>query len=432
MENTNTIKAPASNDSKIISFGLLVLFLVFGVLGGWMSYAPLASSSVAVGKVSAGLNKKTVQHFEGGIVENIYAKDGDKVKKGQVLLKLQDIQLKSQLDIFKAQYQDAIATYARLEAQKNKSPKIVFTSESTDEAAMNNQINIFNVTNKSINDEKEITRNRIVQLKNQISGLNSLYDTKLKRNASLSEEVAEWKVLYEQKLVDKLKIRELEREQNTINGDLAHTKSEIARLKEQINEAKTQQLLREKELRNSTLNQFVEVKSIISDLKSKTLALKHTISRTEILAPIDGTVVGLGLHTIGGVVAGGEQILEIVPSDSKLIVIAQVQITDIDKVHVGLLSDVMFSAFNMQNVNVIEGKVVHVSADTFIDEGTGSPYYEAKIEVTEKGMEQLKDYKFSLVAGMPAEVMINIGSRTPLSYFVKPFVTMLKRGFNEE
>jgi len=423
---------PSHNTFYVISFGLLVIFSVFGLLGGWMYYAPLASSSVAIGKVSAGSAKKSVQHLEGGIVEAIHVKDGDVVKKGDVLVELEEIQIKERLNILEVQYQNMIALYARLKAQRDDKKSITFSTDSTNKTIMQDEKNIFITTKKSMQDEETINRQRIVQLRSQISGLKSLLGSKDRRIKSISVEIKEWKILFEQRLVDKLRIRELERENNMIEGDIANTRSEIARLQEQISEVKTQQLLRKKEFLKEVLNQMVAVKSQMSDVKSKIIATQDTLNRTTILSPADGTIIGLSIETIGGVVSPGKEIMGIVPETSKLIIIAQVNTTDIDKVKVGLLSDVMFSAFDMRQVNVIEGKVIHVSADSFINEVTGAPYYEAKIELTPKGIKQLKEYKFTLVAGMPAEVMIKIGDRTALSYLIKPFKDMIVRGFNEE
>lgn len=428
----NKIEMPSFDDSKVIGFGLSIIFIVFVVIGGWMAFAPLASSSVAIGKVSADTDKKTVQHLEGGKVTAIYVKDGDKVKKGQLLLKLRDVQIKAQLDILKAQYQDSIALFARLQAQRDGDKSITFPVELTDLNAIKDQKSIFETTVRTLKDEKIITANRIEQLKNQISGLESLIDSKKKRLASITEEKLEWEELYAQRLVDKQRIRELKRENNSIEGDLAQTGSEISKLHEQISETQTQQLLREKELQKETLQRYVETKSLISDLTSKIIANQDTLDRTNIVAPIDGTVVGLSLHTVGGIINPSNPVLEIIPHNTTLLVIAQVQTTDIDKVKNGLLADIMFSAFNLKQVHVIQGKVIHVSADSFIDEVSGMPYYEAKIEVNEKGIETLKENNFVLVSGMPAQVMINLGDRTALSYLVKPFTEMLGRGFNEE
>ncbi|WP_294886257.1 MULTISPECIES: HlyD family type I secretion periplasmic adaptor subunit [unclassified Sulfurimonas] len=431
MENKK-ITMPSYDDSSVIRFGLGLIFVVFGVIGGWMAYAPLASSAVAVGNVSADLDKKTIQHLEGGKIDTIYVKDGDSVKKDQILLKLSDVQIKAQLNILNTQYQDVLALFARLKAQRDGDKVIEFFPESSDENIIKNQKNIFETTKRKIEDEKIITNNRITQLQNQIDGLNSLIKSKENRRASISEEILEWESLYKQRLVDKQRIRDLQRENNMIEGDLASTKSDIAKINEQISELQTQQLLREKEFQKETLERYVEAKSQMADIKSRITAAQDTLERTNVVAPIDGVVVGFNMNTEGGVVTPGKPILEIVPQDSKLIVVARVQITDIDKVHVGLLADIRFSAFNLSKAHVVEGKVVHVSADSFVDEAAKMQYYKAKIEVTKDGMKSLQDNKFILVSGMPAEVMIKIGERTPLSYFVKPLTDMFSRSFNEE
>ena len=432
MSAKQEIKMPSTNDSKVIGFGLTVIFLLFGVFGVWAAFAPLAESSVAVGTISADLDKKTLQHLEGGVIESIHVKDGDEVKKGDILLKLKDIHINSQLDIHKAQYDDASALYARLVAQRDKLSSVVYPQELKNESMKNEQNSIFYETKKSIEDEKIISQNRVVQLENQIEGLNSLLQAKKSRLKSIKEEILEWEELYKQKLVDKLKIRDLGREQNTIEGDISQTQSEIAKLSEAINETKNQQLLREKEFTKETLGELVQAKSALFDLKSKIASVEEMLQRTNIVAPIDGTVVGLSLHTVGGVVSPGRDILQIVPQNSKLVVVAQVQTADIDKVKVGLMADIRFSAFNVQKAHVVEGRVVHVSADSFMDEKSGLPYYEAKIEVTKNGQAQLVEYGFELVSGMPAEVMIKTSERTVLSYFIKPFTDMIARGFNEE
>lgn len=426
------IKVPSSDDTSVIRFGLIVVFVVFVFIGGWMTFAPLATSSVASGKVSADLGKKTIQHLEGGIIEAIYVKDGDKVTKEQILMKISDVQVKAQLDILNAQYQDSIALLARLKAQRDGLKQIEFSKELHDADSIKNQTNIFISSNRSIEDETIITNNRIVQLQSQIDGTASLIASKKNRLESIAEEILEWEDLYKQRLVDKQKIRDLKRESNMIEGDLANAKSEIAKLKEQISEVSTQKLLREKQFNNDTLQKYVEAETRISDLKSKIVANEDIIKRTTITSPIDGTVVGLSLHTVGGVVNPSKPILEIIPENAKLLVIVQVKTTDIDKVKVGLLAEIKFSAFNLKHILAIDGKVIHVSADIFTDEATHTPYYEAKIEVTKEGKKILDENGFVLVSGMPAEVMINIGDRTALDYLIKPFQEMLGRSLNEE
>ena len=432
MEMKQQLSTPSHDDSKVIQFGLAVIITVFVIFGGWAAFAPLDGSAVAMGKVSADLDKKTLQHLEGGVIEKIYVKDGDKVQKGDLLIKLSDVRPRAELNIFEAQYQDTLALHARLIAQRDKLEHIEFPQDLTNKSIIKEQNNIFYETKQRLEDERIITQNRIEQTQNQITGLESVIDARSAKLRSIVDEMEEWQKLYEQRLVDKIKIRELSRERDQLEGDIAQTEAEIAKLNEAISELKTQQLMSEKQYNTETLERLVEAKAALSDLNSKLTATKDTIRRTSIIAPIDGTVVGLSLHTEGGVVAPSTEILQIVPSESKLIVVARVQISDIDKVKVGLFSDIRFSAFNIQKAHVVEGKVTHVSADSFFDEQSGESYYEAKIAVTPHGEEQLQEYDFTLVAGMPAEALIIIENRTLLSYLIKPLTDMIGRAFNEE
>lgn len=430
--NLKSLQTPATDDSKVIYFGFSVLILVFVIFGGWMAFAPLVASSVASGTVSADLNKKTIQHLEGGKVSAIYVKDGDKVSKGQILLKLNDIQIKANLDILSSQYQETLAMYARLEAQKENKPNINFPPELTNKKAIKDQERIFYTTKRKQQDEELVAQKKIIQIKNQIDGLKSIQKSKLQRVESLKEEVKEWESLYKEKLTDKQKIRELKREIDKLNGEIENSNSDILRLKEQIKEINTNLRLQKETFEKETLEQFVKTKTNLSDLKSKIQATQDTLNRTNIKSPIDGIVVGMQIHTVGAVIKPGEKLMDIVPLNAKLVVVAKVNTTDIDKVKPGLEADLLFPAFNMKKLHVIKGRVIHVSADSFVDEQKGISYYEAKIEITKEGMDELKKNNFILIPGMPAQAMIHIGDRTLLSYLLKPFSLMLKRSFNEE
>jgi epimerase transport system membrane fusion protein len=349
-----------------------------------------------------------------------------------VLITLREVQIKENYNILESQYQDMLALYARLKAQRDDHDSIYFSNEITNNNLIINQKNIFETSKRLQEDEEMITRQRITQQKEQINGLRSIIETKERRLASVEEERIEWEALFAEQLVDKSRIRELSRESNIVEGDITNAQSEILRVKEQISELQTQLLLQKKSLRKETLKELVKVKSTISDLKSKMIALKDRLNLTKVVSPADGTVFGMDIHTVGGVIPPGKEILSIVPKNSKLLIEAEVQTTDIDKVKVGLHSDLMFPAFNMKKINIIEGKVISVSADSFVNQQTGMPFYKAKIEVSPEGMKTLKENNFVLVPGMPATAMIKLGDSTVLNYIIKPFKEMVIRGFNEE
>ena len=430
---------PDSNDRLIIRFGVAVIIAVFVILGGWMAFAPLASAAVSIGTVSADLNKKTVQHLEGGIVEEILVKNGDFVNEGQLLIKFQNSTAAAQLDILKSQYMEALILESRLESQLGDKEQMILLEEAKKlpqsvklEEIISTQKQIFDLKQKMLKNDEIITEQRIAQLVKYKEGVQSLINSKSIRLKSIEEEIGEWNKLFAEQLVDKLKLRELMRDKTMVEGDIANSKSDLAKVDEQISELKSQLLARKKDIQEKALAELVSAKNDISNIKSRLFAAEDVSKRLEVRAPISGYIVGLEVHTKGGVIPAGKAILDIVPENSKLIVLTRVQTKDIDKVHPGLFADIRFSAFDTRHTNVIEGKVFNVSADALIDQKSGNPYYEAKIELTQKGYEQVKGYHFNLVAGMPAEVMIKIEDRTALNYLLKPLTDMISRSFNEE
>jgi epimerase transport system membrane fusion protein len=300
------------------------------------------------------------------------------------------------------------------------------------EDIIDGQINVF-LTRRNLRiDEKKIMQKRIEQLRRQIQGIGSVIESRKQHVESISEEIQEWERLVKEQLSDKIKLRDLKRQKINIEGEIASQKADMSRLEVQITETQTQQLLQEKSFKEEVLSQLQEVQQKLNDLRSRRLALMDQLDRTKITSPVDGTIVGLDVHTIGGVIAPGKPVMTIVPKQSDLIVEAKMQTTDIDNVHAGLLADVRFSAFKQQMVHVVEGEVLNVSADALVDEQSGNPYYRVDVRVTPKGFQQLAENNFFLLPGMPAEVLIKTGERTVLSYLLNPFTNMLSRAFKED
>lgn len=424
-----------SDEKGTIRFGLLTIFILVGVFGGWAAFAPLKSGAVAVGKVSVINDKKVVQHLEGGVVDEIYVKDGYKVKEGDILLKMRNSKLQAELNASQTDYLQNSVLEARLIAQRDNEEQIKFSDELKKlkgfKRASEAQISIFNEQRKILSDEKEILNQRISQLYKQIDGLNAIISSRKLRVESLDEETKEWDRLYKEQLSDKIRLRDLKREKIAIDGEIASNTAEIARLNVQITETKSQMILRESAFKEDVLKQLESVTKSINTLRSKYIALNDQLARTEVRAPVSGTIVGMTAHTVGGVIRPGDPIMYIVPDSTEYIVEARMNLTDIDKVTIGLLSDVRFSAFELQQAHVVEGEVIYISADSLQD-GNGHQFYEIKVKLTEKGVKELENNKFFLLPGMPAEVMVQTSSRTVLSYILNPFTNMFKRAFNED
>ena len=423
------------SEKGTVSFGLFIIFLLVGVFGIWLGMAPLNSAAVAVGKINVVSNKKIIQHLEGGVVDKIFVKDGDVVKAGDPLVEIKNAALQSEIGIVRADYLRTSAIVSRLEAQKDDANEIKFSDDikqiSGYEEVANGQISIFNEQKKLLDNEKTILKQRMKQLENQVQGAKAIMSAKKDRIASLNEEIREWERLFKEQLADKVRLRDLNREKTAVEGELAAGTAEIARLGVQINETQGQIALRDRSFKEDILKKLEDAKIRLVDLEQRYNALKDQSERTIVKSPVEGSVVELAFHTIGGVIRPGERIMSIVPDDTDYVVEAKLNVVDIDTVHVGQLADIRFSAFQHKPSFVMEGKVTYVSADS-VQDNAGHSYYDIKAELTPEGMKEFDRNEFFIVPGMPVEVMIKTGDRTMLEYVLKPFIDMFKRAFNED
>ncbi|WP_295144531.1 HlyD family type I secretion periplasmic adaptor subunit [uncultured Campylobacter sp.] len=423
------------SEKGTVNFGIFVIFMLVGVFGIWLGMAPLNSAAVAVGKINVVSNKKIIQHLEGGVVDKIFVKDGDVVKAGDPLVEIKNAALQSEIGIVRADYLRTSAIVSRLEAQKDDANEIKFSDDikqiSGYEEVANGQISIFNEQKKLLDNEKTILKQRIKQLENQIQGAKAIMSAKKDRIASLNEEIREWERLFKEQLADKVRLRDLNREKTAVEGELAAGTAEIARLGVQINETQGQIALRDRSFKEDILKKLEDAKIRLVDLEQRYNALKDQSERTIVKSPVEGSVVELAFHTIGGVIRPGERIMSIVPDDTDYVVEAKLNVVDIDTVHVGQLADIRFSAFQHKPSFVMEGKVTYVSADS-VQDNAGHSYYDIKAELTPEGMKEFDRNEFFIVPGMPVEVMIKTGDRTMLEYVLKPFIDMFKRAFNED
>lgn len=275
-----------------------------------------------------------------------------------------------------------------------------------------------------------VLQERIGQLNQQIKGTESIIGTKDNLNKSYTGEIGELNELLGQGFVDKQRVLDQERKLDMLKSEVADHRSSIIKTRLQINETQLQLLQVTKDFNSEVVKQLAEVQTKAYDLQERTAAIEDRLSRVVIRAPDNGMIIGMTVHTIGGVVRAATPLLDVVPSVSDLIVEAHVQPMDIDRIGVGKLAKIRFSAFSSVTTPEIEGRVSHISADRFTDERTGTPYYLARIRVTEKGEKKLGDKK--LQPGMPADVQINTGSRTMLQYILQPARNAITESMIEE
>ncbi len=415
--------------------GLLILFVTFGMFGTWAAVAPLDSAALAPGVVTVKTYRKTIQHLEGGIVNEIMVRDGDQVTAGEVLLVLDDTQTQAELGIVKGQMIAALAQEARLQAERDGREEIAFPdsfarNDPRVEEAVLSESQVFTARMNSHLGEIGVLEQRMTQIDEQVRGLQAIIRSKDELMKSYRDEVRDLSELLSDGFVDKQRLRDLERRVSELEGEMADNRSNIAQAKMRRGETELQILQLKKDFHTEVVNQLSEVQSKLFDLRERERALTDRVERTVVRAPEAGMVLGMKVHTVGGVVRSGEPILDIVPAASDLIIEAQVSPIDIDRVSTGKLADIRFSAFKSATTPVIEGEVTQISADRLTNEQTGMPYYLARVELTDKGREQLGP--LLLIPGMPAEVLINTGERTLLEYLVQPATNAFARSFIED
>jgi len=432
-------QTPVIDDDKYIKLGLTVLVIVFGIIGIWSALAPMDSGVYLSGQVEVQSNNKTIQHLEGGIVEKINVHDGDSVKKGDILIELSQTKAKSSLLSLEANYYESLALENRLIAENDHKHSIEFSKEldqlptQKKEKLIKAQTEIFNNNRSSFEKNKTMAKQKIDALKEQIKSLKESIETKEKLKTSYEDEAAEQQDLLKENLIDKTKLREATRKIKSIQVEILSAQAEIQKAKIKIDEVQTQLSLNQEDVYRKTKDQLRKTQTALDDMKGKMLAIKDTLQRTSIIAPVDGTVLNLSVHTIGAVVPSGEPIMEIVPKGSKLIIKAMLEPQYIDYAKVGMKAKMRFPAFQMKGrmIKDIEGEVIFVSADSTTNKD-GVSHYTVKLIINEAGKEVLKKNNLTVVAGMPASVTLLIGTQTPLEYLLKPLKIMLDKAFLEE
>ena len=411
----------------------IVAGLLFGVMGSWAALVPIGSAALAAGEISPEGHRKTVQHLEGGIVRDIRVKDGDQVRKGDVLVVLEDTMALAAYRVQESRQLVLSAMEARLMAETSGalSPNwgLVPQVEGSD-AAIEDQMRIFKAGIESVRDQGEILNKRVSQLNEEISGLESQIDSNKKQLAYLDDEIKMMKILTDKGLSRKPRLLELQRNEAGVQGELAQNRSAIARANQAIGETRIQILSLETTRRDEAANRLGDVRAQLADIEERMASTRDVLSRTVVMAPHDGTVIGLKMKTAGGVLRPGEPIMDIVPDSDLMLVDARVAPTDIDVVSEGLDAEVTLTAFPQRNLPKLKGVIRYVSADRLMDEQTGEMYFLARIEIDPDTLEQV-GIADDLVPGMPADAMIFTGARPFLDYLMKPLMDSINKSFRE-
>ena len=421
---------------RFLRIGYIAIGLLFLAFIAW-SIAPLQGAVIATGTVIVESKPKVIQHLDGGIVAEIPVQNGTPVKVGDVLMRLDPTIIDANQGLVTTRLREAQARVARLEAERDKSSSITFPDElladMSDPAvakAVEGQQKLFDARRGAASGLVRQLSQRIDQSGDQIEGLNALIRAKRTQADLIKSELVDLQRGLEKGVVTRTRFSAVQREQARIEGEMANHRADIARINNSISELETQILQLRRDRLEQVLTELRIAQTELSDLREQSVTAADQRNRIDVVSPVDGYVHNMLMNTVGGVVAPGQEIMQVIPNSDRLIIEAQVMPADIDMIYPGQVARLRMSAFNMRTTPEIGGIVIQSSPDRLIDPVTGLPYYTARVEIPEEEIKYLNG--LSLLPGMPAEVYLQTEKRSVFSYIVKPAVDAMSRGMREE
>ena len=416
--------------------GLRALIVVGVVAGGWMTLVPLSGAVVVPGNLVVQSNVKTIQHPTGGVVAQIPVHNGMRVNAGDLLLRLDSTQAQASLQVVSKQLDEVRAKSARLAAERDGLPKPTIPPEMSSRLDDNNvktvlasEASLFRARTTARESQKELLKSKVSQLGEEIVGLEAQVASKAKQLDLITGELTGVQELFDKRLVPIARLTALQREAARIEGERGQLISTIAETKTKVDEAKLQLVRLDQDVRTEVVKDLGEAQGKEAELSERSIAARDVLERIEMRSPTSGVIHQLNAHTIGGVIRAGDAVMEVVPDSDDLQIEAKLQPNDIDQVRKGQQAFVRFSAFNQRVTPQLIGQVSYVSPDTTRDPQTSMSYFTVRIMLPEEERRRLAGLQLS--SGMPAEVFMQTGSRTMLSYLLKPILDQFQRAFVE-
>ena len=421
--------------SRPVIYGYAIILLFVAALFGWGSWAPIAGGAHAPGIISPEGSRKSVQHLEGGIVENIRIADGDVVEAGQPLVVLSNIQSKATFDMLSDERRTLLAKLARLEAEKDDRAKLILPAELQLSSGglrdvISSQAELLETRRARYLSRYRLLRQKIDQLNEQISGFKAQVVSTTRQLALIREEAHGKEKLLRKGYIPKPELLRMQRMEAEIQGRQGEYLAAIARARQQIGEAEIEQIALAAERADQIASESDKYRNELAQVEEKLRASQDILQRTVVRAPVSGTIVNLKFKNSGAVVQRGETILEIVPSVDKLMIEARISPLDIDIVRGGLHAKVNFVAYSTRSAPQITATVKSISADRLVEKDNQRPYYLAKVEVDRAELAD-RAPNVQLIPGMPVDVLIVTEERTMLEYLLQPFRDALRRSFRE-
>jgi HlyD family secretion protein len=434
--NQNNPRSIRKSIRRHIVAGIALIVVLNCGVGGWAATTDLAGALISPGMIVSASYAKKVQHPTGGVVNEILVKNDTLVKTGDLLIRLDDTVLRANLAIVTKGLDQMRGRKARLQAERDHSDQVEFPAELTARMAeadvaeiIRAETRLFDIRKAARDGQRRQLGERIGQLEEQINGLAAQQTAKDQEGELIGKEADAARRLWEQKLVEFNRINTLDRDLVRTRGEHAELSSSISSERAKISEIRLQIIQIDEDLASEVAGELREIDGKIGELEERQIAEEDQLKRIDIRAPQDGYVHELAVHTIGGVVAPGDVLMQIVPVDDLLAVEARVKPQDIDQMHLDQGAMLRFTAFSQRTTPEIKGVVSSISPDISTDTRTGATYYSVRIGIADEEIARLGSV--AIVPGMPVEAFIQTGERSAASYLIKPFYDQMMRAFRE-
>jgi len=412
----------------IVRAGLLVIAGGLVAIGVWAYFAPLSGAVIAPGFVKVDLNRKVVQHQEGGIVRAVRVRDGERVAQGQELVLLDDVRIDAQLDLLRTQFDAERAKVARLEAERTLAAKPVFPKDRLKQEFVTREEALFRARREALDTQIAVLRRQIRETVEEADALAEQIGAEERALKLQKEELAANQRLLEQGYVQKTRLLTLQRAVAEYEARHSERRAELSKSRQRASELEFRILSMRNTYVQAATDELKESTGKMFDLEERIRPSRDASERQKIAAPIAGEVVGLRVFNAGSVIGPREVLMEIVPKEKRLIIEARIRPEDINHVRAGSEADIRLTAYQSRTTPLVPGAVTYVSGDRLVEQQTGAPYYIVHIDVPEQA---LGAANLRLQAGMPAEVFIRTDTRTALDYLLAPVTSYLRRAMRE-
>jgi HlyD family type I secretion membrane fusion protein len=421
--------------TQYIRLGMLIIIIGFVGLGGWAAFAPLSGAVIAPGTVKVDNNSKTIQHLEGGIVKEILVKDGDLVKQGQPLIIITDATVAATAQLLQAQLDAETAKEARLVAEKGYST-IQFPDnlqkrlkDPNVAKLLREEQQLFNARRDTLNDQIKLLNEQIVELKEEIARVGDQVKSEEQAIDFMQQDLHSNEALLDKKFIQRSHLLGMQRDLADHEALRSEHRADLSRAQQKMVDLQLKITTTRSAYMQQAADELEDTSKQIRDLQEKMLPSEDAIRRETISAPVAGKVVGLKVHTVGGVIGAKEPLMDIVPSGGVLMVEARIGVDDISEVHPGNDADIRITAYKQRSTPLLSGKVNYIAADRSTDEQSKTPYYIIRVKVDEASVKKAQNVE--LYPGMTAEVFVKTGARTAFEYLFEPITNTLRRSLRE-